>query len=106
MRKKMRALVNFKAVVGRLVQLPMRRVYFLLAVGVFSLVAPSANAIETCDPETVGDCVFVYSTFDERQFVPLFILILLIASVQLITLILTITKPFDLFGRKRRRDLI
>jgi hypothetical protein len=72
-----------------------------MSVGVSFLFAPTAQAIENCDPE--ASCVYVYSTMDERQFAPLFISVLLIAGVQLITLILQATKPFDVFRRGRRK---
>ena len=79
---------------------PSRSLVVLLSVGVSFLFAPTAQALETCDPEV--SCVYVYATVDERQFAPLFIAVLLIAGVQLITLILQTTKPLDAW-RKRRK---
>lgn len=79
---------------------PSRSLVVLMSVGVSFLFAPTAQATEACDPATT--CVYVYSTIDERQFAPLFIAVLLIAGVQLITLILQTTKPLDAW-RKRRK---
>ena len=79
---------------------PSRSLFVLMSVGVSVLFAPTAQALEVCDPDTT--CVYVYSTIDERQFAPLFIAVLLIAGVQLITLILATTKPLDAW-RKRRK---
>lgn len=80
-----------------------RSLFVLIALGASILFAPSASALEYCDPDT--SCVYVYATADERQFQPLFIMLILICSVQLIMLILAITKPFDLLG-KRGRDVL
>jgi hypothetical protein len=92
-------LESIKAVGRRWVLRPSRLFSFLAIVGALSLVAPTSNASEPCDPTTT--CVYVYSTIDERQFAPLFIAIIIIAIVQLTTLILQTTKPFDLLRRRK-----
>lgn len=94
------SLESIKTVGRRWVLRPSRAFFSLMLVGAFSLVAPTAQAVEPCDPLT--DCVYVYATIDERQFAPLFIAVIIIASVQLITLILMSVKPFDIFRRRKK----
>lgn len=94
-------LESIKTVGRRWVLRPSRAVFSLMLVGAFSLVAPTAQAVEPCDPLT--DCVYVYATIDERQFAPLFIALIIITAVQLITLVLINVKPFDVFRKRRSK---
>ena len=89
------------------------RLYTVPAVALgLSVVSATGAKAAPCDPATDPSCIAlpadvppvpVVSTIDERQFVPLLVVITILTGVQLIMLVMHATRAYELQPRRGRR---